>query len=335
MEKLPLVLLTGFLGVGKTTCLNAALRSGGAAGVIVLVNEFGAVNVDGMLLPEANRAGALVELANGCICCTIQGDLVTALESLVRFRAGAPERARLAVLETTGLADPGAILATLARTPSLRREVEVVRVVTVCDAPALADQRARFPVAERQIGAADSLLLNKSMAMPVEALAALTEDLARANPLAEILVVAPESLDPALLLGPWPAPSARLAAAAPSVFSAQRVSAPRGAEVTAASFVFRPAAPLNPDLLRDALSFLVLRHAERLLRCKGVIRIAGEPHPVLLQGVRDVMRTTRAPESAWLAAHDNGAIVFIGLGLPEATVRADLTRCEVPVPAHG
>jgi G3E family GTPase len=72
----------------------------------------------------------------------------------------------------------------------------------------------------------------------------------------------------------------------------------------------------------------VLRHAERLLRCKGVIRIAGEPHPVLLQGVRDVMRTSRAPDGAALAAGEHGAIVFIGLGLPEAAIRADLARCE-------
>jgi len=330
MEALPLVLLTGFLGAGKTSCLNAALRGGGAAGVVVLVNEFGAVDVDGMLLPAANRAGALVELANGCICCTIQGDLLAALEALLRFRAETPGRARLAVLETTGLADPGAIVAALARAPSLRGAVAVARVVTVCDAPALAGQRARFPVAERQIGAADALLLNKAAAMPAPALAALAEDLARANPLAEIQAVTPEALDPALLLGPWPGSPARLPAAVPSVFATPREAAPRRAEPVAESFVVRPAAPLDPDRLRDTLSFLVLRHAERLLRCKGVIRIAGEPHPVLLQGVRDVMRTTRAPDSAALAAGDHGAIVFIGLGLPEAAIRADLARCEAP-----
>ncbi len=328
MAKLPLVLLTGFLGAGKTTCLNAALRGGGAAGVVVLVNEFGAVDVDGMLLPAANRAGALVELANGCICCTIQGDLLAALEALLRFRAEAPARARLAVLETTGLADPGAIVATLARAPSLRDEVAVARIVTVCDAPALADQRVRFAVAERQIGAADSLLLNKAQEMPASALASLAEDLACANPLAAIQAVTPEALDPALLLGPWPAAPARLPEQAPSVFAPRREAAPRRAEAVAESFVVRPAAPLDPDRLRDALSFLVLRHAERLLRCKGVIRIAGEPQPVLLQGVRDVMRTTRAPDTATLAPGEHGAIVFIGLGLPEATIRADLARCE-------
>ncbi|WP_270933700.1 CobW family GTP-binding protein [Falsiroseomonas oryzae] len=330
MEKLPLVLLTGFLGAGKTTCLNAALAARDATGVVVLVNEFGAVDVDGMLLPAANRAGALVELTNGCICCTIQGDLLAALEALLRFRAEAPGRARLAVLETTGLADPGAILATLARAASLRGGVAVARVVTVCDAPGLADQRARFPVAERQIGAADAILLTRTETMPAAALAALRDELAGANPLAEIRAVSPESLDPRLLLGPWPAASAHRPPAPSPAFAAARVPAPRRAEPVAESFVVRPAAPLDADRLRDALSFLALRHAERLLRCKGVIRIAGEPHPVLLQGMRDVMRTSRAPDGAALAEGDCGALVFIGLGLPEAAIRADLARCEAP-----
>jgi G3E family GTPase len=324
MDTLPLIILTGFLGAGKTTCLNAALRSGKAEGVVVLVNEFGAVDVDGMLLPAASRAGALVELSNGCICCTLQGDLLAALEGLLRFRDRAPGRARLAVLETTGLADPGAIVATLSRAASLRGRVAVARVVTVCDAPALADQRERFPVAERQIGAADAILLNKTAAMPEAALATLRDALSRANPLAEIRRVSAEALDPAVLLGPWPAAPRP----PPAVFAARRGAAPLRAEPVAESFVVHPAAPLDADRLRDALSFLVLRHAERLLRCKGVIRIAGEPQPVLLQGVRDVLRTSRAPDSAALAEGEHGAIVFIGLGLPEAAIRAELARCE-------
>lgn len=328
MDTLPLVILTGFLGAGKTTCLNAVLRARDATGVVVLVNEFGAVDVDGMLLPAANRAAALVQLANGCICCTIQDDLLAALEGLLRFRDQAPERARLAVLETTGLADPGAILGVVARAPTLRGRVAVARVVTVCDTPALADQRARFPVAERQIGAADAILLNKAEAMPEAELAALRDQLARANPLAEIRQVAPDALDPAVLLGPWQA-ARRAMPAAPSPFATRPGAAARRAEPVAESFVIHPAAPLDADRLRDALSFLVLRHAERLLRCKGVIRIAGEPHPVLIQGMRDVMRTGRAPETAALAEDEHGALVFIGLGLPEATIRADLARCEV------
>lgn len=330
MDPLPLVILTGFLGAGKTTCLNAALRAGDATGVAVLVNEFGAVGVDGLLVPEPNRAGGLVELANGCICCTIQGELLAALEALLRLRAEAPDRVRHAVLETTGLADPAAILASVARAPTLRGLVTVARVVTVCDALALASQRAAFPVAERQIGVADQILLNKVEAMSARELAALSEDLARANPLAEIRTVSPAAFDPAALLGPFPPATPRLPGVAAGPFAARRAPSPRQAEPIAESFVVHPSAPLDADRLRDVLSFLVMRHAEGLLRCKGLIRIAGEPCPVLLQGVRDVMRTSRAPASAAIEGGEYGAIVFIGLGLPEAAIRADLAACEQP-----
>jgi G3E family GTPase len=329
-EPLPLVILTGFLGAGKTTCLNAVLRARDATGVVVLVNEFGAVDVDGMLLPEANRAGALVGLANGCICCTIQEDLVAALVELLRFRDAAPERARIAVLETTGLADPGAILRSVARSPALRDRVRVARVVTVCDTPRLAEQRGRFVEAERQIGVADTILMNKLDGMAAMERDALAATLRAANPLAEIRPIAPDALDPAVLLGPWADTPARRQPETPSVFARTPPPEARAAHAAVESFTVQLAAPLDADRLRDVLSFLVLRHAERLLRCKGVIRIAGEARPVLLQGVQDMVRTSRAPDSASLPEGDHGAIVFIGLGLPEATIRADLARCAAP-----
>jgi G3E family GTPase len=327
-DKLPLVILTGFLGAGKTTCLNAVLRTHDATGVVVLVNEFGAMDVDGMLLPEANRAGAMVGLANGCICCTIQEDLVTALTDLLRFRESSPERARIAVLETTGLADPGAILRSIARSPALKDRVRVARVVTVCDTPRMAEQRSRFVEVERQIGVADTLLMNKLDGMAAAARDAQAAALRAANPLAEIRPVVPDKPDPAILLGPWADTPERRLPQMPSIFARTPERQARAAHAAAESFTVQFAAPLDADRLRDALSFLVLRHAERLLRCKGVIRIAGEAHPVLLQGVQDVMRTSRAPDSAALPEGDHGAIVFIGLGLPEASIRADLARCE-------
>lgn len=329
-EPLPLVILTGFLGAGKTTCLNAVLRAPDATGVVVLVNEFGAVDVDSMLLPEASRAGAMVGLANGCICCTIQEDLVTALTELLRFREASPERARIAVLETTGLADPGAILRGIARSPGLRDRVRVARIVTVCDTPRLAEQRSRFIEAERQIGMAETILMNKLDGLAAAERDAQAAALRAANPLAEIRPIAPDALDPAVLLGPWADAPARRQPQARSVFARTAPPEARAAHAAAESFTVQLAAPLDADRLRDALSFLVLRHAERLLRCKGVIRIAGEARPVLLQGVQDMVRTSRAPDSASLPEGDHGAIVFIGLGLPEAAIRADLARCAAP-----
>ena len=136
-----------------------------------------------------------------------------------------------------------------------------------------------------------------------------------------------EALAPTVLLGPWADAPDRSLPPMPSIFSRTPPREPRIAMAGVASFTVQLAAPLDSDRLRDALSFLVLRHAERLLRCKGVIRIAGEAQPVLLQGVQDIVRTSRAPDSAALPEGDHGAIVFIGLGLPEAAIRADLARC--------
>jgi G3E family GTPase len=328
-DQLPLVILTGFLGAGKTTCLNAVLRAHDATGLAVLVNEFGAVDVDGTLLAADSRAGALVGLPNGCICCAIQDDLVAALSGLLRQRDAAPERARIAVLETTGLADPGAILRSLARSPALKDRVRIARIVTVCDTPRLAEQRRRFVEAERQIGVADAILMNKLDGVDAATRDALAAALRAANPLAEIRAIAADALDPAILLGPWAEAPDRRLPETPTVFG-RTPPPPRAAHAVVESFSVRLAAPLDPDRFRDALSFLVLRHADRLLRCKGVIRIAGETHPVLLQGVQDVMRTGRAPASAALAEGDHGAIVFIGIGLPEAAIRADLARCAAP-----
>jgi G3E family GTPase len=330
-EPLPLVILAGFLGAGKTTCLNAVLRARDATGVVVLVNEFGAVDVDSMLLPETNRTGAMVGLANGCICCTIQEDLVTALTEVLHFRGASPERARIAVLETTGLADPGAILRGIERSQALRHRVRVARIVTICDTPRLAEQRGRFVEVERQIGVADAILLNKLEGVAQPQLEALVAALRLANPLAEIRPIMADTLDPTILLGPWPDAKERSLPPPPSIFARTPPREPRMAVAEVESFTVRLTAPLDPDRLRDALSFLVLRHAERLLRCKGVIRIAGEAHPVLLQGVQDIVHTSRAPNSAALPEGEHGAIVFIGLGLPEATIRADLARCAAPV----
>lgn len=329
-EALPLTILTGFLGAGKTTCLNAVLAARDATGIAVLVNEFGEAPIDGMLLPQAASGRSLVELSNGCICCTIRQDLVDALLELARFRRASPERARQAVLETTGLADPGAILSSIMMSAALRAEVRVARIVSVCDTPRLAELRARFVEVDRQLGAADDILLNKLEGVSRPMLADAGAMAAALNPLAAVHAIDAATLDPALLLGPWPEAPVRVTAPA-SPFGGHARPSP-GFHATggaARSFTVRLAAPLDHDRLRDALSFLVLRHAEKLLRCKGIFRVAGEAHPIVLQGMQDVVRTTRAPDHTRLDADDHGLIVFIGIDLPEATIRADLTRCSV------
>jgi G3E family GTPase len=323
-DALPLVILSGFLGAGKTTCLNAVLTARDATGVAVLVNEFGEVDVDGRLLSAAAAAGGgVVQLANGCICCTIREDLAAALGALLRLRDADPARVRIAVLETTGLADPGAIVRALARSPGLKGRVRTVRVVTVCDVPRLSELRGRFIEVDRQIAAADSLLLNKVDRDPGAARTDIVAALRAINPLADITAIDPARMDPAILLGPWPEATFRPSPEARSIFATPSPTPP-AAHAAVRSFAVHLDGPLDPDRLRDALSFLILRHADRLLRYKGVVRIAGERDPVLIQGVQDIVRTDRAPDGTHPPNGSSGAIVFIGIDLPEAGIRADL-----------
>lgn len=159
-RSIPLTLITGYLGAGKTTLLNALLRDASAGRIAVVVNEFGDVGLDHDLIIETTEATVL--LASGCICCTVRGDLVQALEGLLAARtAGTLDFDRI-VIETTGLADPAPILHTLIVTPSLGSALRLDGVVTVCDAvngPATLD--AGFESVQ-QVAMADVLVLSKT-----------------------------------------------------------------------------------------------------------------------------------------------------------------------------
>lgn len=160
MSRIPLTLITGYLGAGKTTLLNALLRDGSAGRLAVIVNEFGDVGLDHDLIVETTEETVL--LASGCMCCTVRGDLVQALESLLDKRRDGKLAFDRIVIETTGLADPGPILHTLIVTPALGNRLRMDGVVTVCDCvngPATLD--AGFESVQ-QVAVADVLVLSKT-----------------------------------------------------------------------------------------------------------------------------------------------------------------------------
>lgn len=295
--------LTGFLGAGKTTCLNAWLARPEAAGTAVLVNEFGEIDVDGAVLAGRLADGSdLVRLPNGCVCCTVQEDLAAALLAL------AERGVARCVIETTGLAEPGAILRGLQHDPRLRRVVARGPVVTVCASDCVVRQTDRFPVAARQVALADRLVLSKTDLATPEAVDAARETLRALNPMAEFAAAGDQAavFAPAATDRPRPLPTAGHAHS-------------HGI----ANFAIALEAPLDPDLFRDAMSFLILRHADNLLRAKGLLRFAGNPRPQLFNLVHDVWQARPCDAAA------PAGIVFIGQNLPEVEIRADLGACQV------
>jgi len=317
-------ILTGFLGSGKTTCLNTYLRSPLASGVAVLVNEFGEIDVDGAVLSSrlADKS-QLVTLPNGCICCAVQEDLAEALLALAARRRDMNDGPLRCIIETTGLADPGAILRGVGHDPGLKKIARIDQTVTVCAADRLSEQLQRFTEVSRQIGIADRILLTKTDLASNDQRRKAEEAIVAINPLAEIQAGKNGAFAPEHLFGQ------RTSAARPADMDIQ---AHHHHTASVRSFTVRLGAPLDPDRFRDVLSFLIMRHAENLLRVKGFVRFSGEARPRLLNGVHDVF-VSEPVDVAALEEDHAGALVFIGEDLPETAIRADLKSCECHSPA--
>jgi G3E family GTPase len=323
---IPLTLLTGFLGAGKTTLLNSLLRDPLLAGTAVIVNEFGEVGIDHLLIETADDG--IIELSSGCVCCTVRGELAEALERLLaaseRGRVGAIERI---VVETTGLADPAPILALLTRRPELRARFAFDGVVTVADAVHGAATLDAHEEAVRQIAVADRIVLAKSDLDPARA-QALVRRLRRINPGAPILDRAKGKATPAALFGAGAFdPEAKgadvrrwLAAEAHEEHDHGDHDVSRH-DARIASFVLTGGPMAAADLFRF-LDRLELGHASKLLRVKGVVAVAEDPErPVVIQAVQGRF-SPPATLGGWPDGDRRSRLVVIGRDLDRRAVEA-------------
>jgi G3E family GTPase len=201
MSRIPVTLVTGFLGSGKTTLIAQLLAQPGFAGTLVVVNEFGEVGIDHDLL-EASSDDTIL-LANGCLCCTIRGNLVdTLLDVLAQVADGRLREFDRVVVETSGVADPAPLLGFLLSDAAVMARYRLEQVITTIDAVAGAEALARHPEADHQARVADRLLLTKTDLASPTAIAELTAMLRGLNPVAPILPVIQGQVAAELLLGP-------------------------------------------------------------------------------------------------------------------------------------
>ncbi len=198
-QRLPVSLLTGFLGSGKTTVLNHLVRQPELAGTLVIINEFGEIGLDHELVERSNED--MVLLQSGCLCCTIRGDLIDTMRSLFlrRVKGDIPEFDRV-VIETTGLADPAPILHTLMTDKLIASRYRIDGVITTIDAANGQQTLDRQIESVKQAAVADRLLLTKTDLVEPDAVAALTQRLTALNPGAPIVHTINGTVDPAALL---------------------------------------------------------------------------------------------------------------------------------------
>ena len=295
---IPVTVLTGFLGSGKTTILSRLVRDPAFADTAVVVNEFGEIGLDHVLLEAADEN--IVDLSCGCICCTIRGDLIETLAGLRARRGGAFSRV---AVETTGLADPAPVIHTLMQEPSVFERYRLARVVTAVDAVNAMGTLDRHGEAIKQVALADALLLTKTdIAGPT---AALRERLRAINPGAREVDCVDGAVDPDLLFsGGIYDPGMREVEFGRNAGHGDGVS----------TFAIRRDRPLSHGALGAFLQMLADQKGDDLLRVKGLAALADDPaRPAVIHGVQHVVHPVRRLER-WPA------------GFPEATTLVFIVR---------
>ena len=343
-EPIPVTLLTGFLGSGKTTVLNHIVRT--LPRTAILMNEFGEVALDHQLLQKME--GPLALLSGGCVCCTISGSLSPTLKNLwmARAKGDIPAFERV-VIETTGVADPVPVLDNLLHDNWVRARFRLDGVVTTVDALFGMDQLDAHAEAVKQVAVADRLLLTKTDLAPAATTAVLSERLAALNPAAEVVTVTHGVLDPAVIqnLGLWNAATRTLEVARwlkpqryRQAVAGRLDGKPRTAlhdsRIEAFSVVIDT--PLDRYGLQSALSMLTAFRAGNLLRFKAIVNLRGEARPVVLHGVQHVLYPEVQLE-AWPDDDRRSRFVFIVRDLePQFVARllADFSgAAQGPAPA--
>jgi len=273
----PVVVVTGFLGSGKTTLVNGLLKK--QSETLVIVNEFGEVAVDHHLLESSEER--TVALPNGCLCCRLRGDLEeTLIGAAMRRRRGEIAGFDRVIVETSGLADPGPVAQTLFADQALARDFKLGPIVAVVDAADPENRKSGAGIARAQIAAADLIVLSK--ADRAGDLAAVTEEVRALNPQARCVPGRFGDLDPAILK------ETTTKSGTDPVFSSNAAH-PGGI----GSFTLEFQAPVRKDLLERFLAVLVDLRGSDLLRVKGIVALEGG-ECVAVQGVRHVFDRLRS-----------------------------------------
>ncbi|MGH8700839.1 MAG: CobW family GTP-binding protein [Burkholderiales bacterium] len=328
-ERLPIAVITGFLGSGKTTLIRRLLAHPGMNRAAVIVNEFGEVGIDHELIASSSESVSV--LANGCLCCVVRTDLQETLRKLFIRRQAAEVMAFDRVfIETSGLADPVPVTQALLTDGVLAEQYRVDCIATLVDAVNGAAQIDQFEEALKQVAIADRMIVTKRDLVDDAREAALRACLAAINPHAELAVATHGELDPGFLTGVSPrgtrldAPALGrwLRAEPPPLTGEERylgalVSANRHRNIV--SFVLWFDEPFSWGAFANAMQLLANLRGPDLLRVKGLVNVATERGPVVVHGAQHVFHPPLTLDS-WPGPDRRSRLVFITRGIPRGTI---------------
>jgi len=316
----PVTILTGFLGSGKTTLLNRILKEDHGHRIAVIENEFGEIGVDNEIIETGDEQ--IVEMNNGCICCTVRGDLIRILGTLKEKRDEGKLKFDRVVIETTGMADPGPVAQTFFTDEEIGNYYLLDSIITLVDAKHAPKQLDEFHEAQEQVGFADRILLSKTDLTAEDETQKLVQRLKRMNPRApikkvhfgdapigEVLDIRGFNLNAILQLDPE-----------------FLVDSHHEHHDQVESFVFKSNKPFDGQKLEQFLSGMIQVYGPDLLRYKGVLWMKGNPRRVVFQGVHMMMGGDMG--KPWAKGEKKHSImVFIGKKLPKDIFIAGMEEC--------
>ena len=348
-QKIPVTVLTGYLGAGKTTLLNRILSENHGKKYAVIVNEFGEIGIDNDLIIGADEE--VFEMNNGCVCCTVRGDLVRIMEGLMKRKG----KFDAIIVETTGLADPAPVAQTFFVDEDVQRNARLDAVVTVADAKWLSDRLKDAPEAKNQIAFADVILINKADLVKPEELADVEARIRGINPYAKLHTTERCQIPLPEVLGRNAFDLDRILDIEPQFLEAEHhehghdhdhhhehghdhdhhhdhdhghagggLKHYHDEEMQSVSLALDK--PLDPDKFFPWVQDLVQKEGPSILRCKGILSFKDDDRRFVLQGVHmildgDHQRDWRNDEKRL------SRMVFIGRNLPEEKIRTGFEAC--------
>ena len=322
---IPVTILTGFLGSGKTTLLNYILKQPHGHRIAVIENEFGEAGIDNELLIQ-DQGEQIIEMNNGCICCTVRGDLVRILGELAAKRKEGTVKFDRVVIETTGLADPAPVAQTFFVDEDITQNFMLDAIVTLVDAKHAPRQLDEHHEAQEQVGFADRILLTKTDLVDAAEVQALRQRLTHMNPRAKISESRKgvAALDDLLDIRGFNLNA--ILEIEPDFLS--DVTHEHDDDIT--SFVFRETRPMDLEKIEDFLSAIVQVYGAQLLRYKGILNIAGLEQRVVFQGVHMLMGSDLG--APWKGGEvRESKMVFIGKDMPREELEKGFSQSVVSI----
>jgi G3E family GTPase len=342
MTQVPVTVLTGYLGAGKTTLLNRILSEDHGKRYAVIVNEFGEIGIDNDLIVGADEE--VFEMNNGCVCCTVRGDLIRVLQGLMRRQAAATRGFDAIIIETTGLADPGPVAQTFFVDDDVKARTRLDSVTTVVDAKHILLSLSESREAREQIAFADQIVLNKTDLVAEADLAVVEGRLRRLNPLAKIHRAERSNVPLTAILGQGGFDLDRIVALEPE-FLAPAHGEPGhvhddhcghdhgdhgGSEHVHDDDIkgvsLRLDRPLNGAKVTRWLNELLAAQGPDILRAKGILDVAGEDKRLVFQAVHMILEGDLQRDWSPTDTRES-RMVFIGRNLDEPALRAGFEAC--------